>query len=117
MSLDGKIGRLATQEKTVVTGDHPAVLLSGRIITGIDIWPGGTILTRVIAGGALTPWGGEPDLPPAGVLTDDVDSVTAGAAVYLAHGTVALTALRLNGGAAPGSEQIDALARAGIYAV
>jgi len=116
MSFDGKIGRLATQEKTIVTGDHPAVLLSGRIDPGTGIWPGGTILTRG-EGGMLTPWGGEMGLPPVGVLIDETDAASVGAAVYLAHGTVALTALRLAGGAAPNGQQIYALACAGIYAV
>jgi len=115
MSLDGKVGRLATQEKTIITGDHPPVLLSASLPTGAGVWPAGTILWRP-GTGYLLRWDGQ-NGNPMGVLIDDVDTNTFGSAVYLAHGTVNAKELKLTLGDVPTPEELYRLAEAGIYAV
>jgi len=113
MSFDGKIGNLSVKERTIVTMDHPSVLLTGLLEPGTGDLPGGTILTR---GDELElyPWDGKTGIP-VGVLA--ADTQTGASALYLAHGTVALESLKLAGGLPATAAEIYALAKAGVYGV
>jgi len=114
MTLDGQIGSISISKVTVITGDHPAVVLSGEVEPDQGVLEPGTILARN-ASQKLVAWDGSGD--PVGVLEGRCDTAAQATALYLAHGTVVEAVLLMADGDAPAAAEIFALAKAGVYGV
>ena len=114
MTVSGKIGEIARDEERARGTGHSPVILAGKIKADQGVLPVGLILSWD-ATDELVPY--DVGLTLAGVLDEEVDTTQNGSGLYIPHGSVRLSTLKVDAaGAEPDEAMLKTLRDAGIYA-